>query len=138
MSIDLELMAQELRRDEDVRRTIYTCSAGAPTVGVGHNLNNPLSDRAIEVILQDDIAQTLADCERLDYFHALSPVRKRVIMNMMFNLGATRLSGFVKMVAAIKQEDWLEAAIQMTDSKWFNQTGNRAVRLCEMMHSDSV
>jgi len=54
---------------------------------------------------------------------------------MMFNLGRTRLSKFVKMREAIMDGNWIEAGIQMEDSKWAKQVPNRAERLCERMRN---
>ena len=52
---------------------------------------------------------------------------------MMFNLGKTRLSKFVKMRDAIEDHDYNRAAKEMLDSKWADQVGNRAVELAELM-----
>jgi len=54
---------------------------------------------------------------------------------MMFNLGRTRLSKFSKMHAAVMDANWIEAGIQMEDSKWAKQVPNRAERLCERMRN---
>ena len=134
--IDIELLAEELKRDEGWRDKPYQCSAGKLTIGYGHNLEDqPIPKYIGEKLLHHDIGVALADCEQLDWFHPLNGVRKRVIINMMFNLGMTRLLGFKKMIAAIKVNNYQEAANQMQDSRWFNQVGNRAVRLVEMMRN---
>ena len=52
---------------------------------------------------------------------------------MMFNMGRPRLSKFKKMNEAITNEDWIEASVQMEDSRWYNQVTNRAKRLVERM-----
>jgi lysozyme len=52
---------------------------------------------------------------------------------MMFNMGRPRLSKFKKMNQAIADNDWIEASIQMEDSRWFNQVPNRAKRLVDRM-----
>ena len=44
-----------------------------------------------------------------------------------------RLSKFLKLKAAVDDEDWMEASVQMMDSKWAKQVPNRAKRLCERM-----
>ena len=48
---------------------------------------------------------------------------------MMFNMGRPRLSGFKKFNAAIEEGNWLEAAKEGRDSRWYNQVTNRAERL---------
>jgi hypothetical protein len=48
---------------------------------------------------------------------------------MMFNLGRTRLSKFVKMKAALMKRDWRRAAEEGRNSLWYRQVTNRAERL---------
>jgi len=132
--IDIELLAKELKRDEGFREQVYTCSAGKQTIGFGHNLEDGTFPEIIaEKLLHFDMGQTIRDCERLVWFYDLNGVRKRVIINMAFNLGITRLSGFKKMIQAIEAGDWNGAADEMENSKWFGQVGDRAVRLCRLM-----
>ena len=134
MAIDVELLATELKRDEGLRLTVYKCSAGKQTIAYGHNLENtPISMHAAEVILVDDIAATIRRCESFPWFGGLSDVRKRVIINMCFNIGFTGVSRFKNMIAAIIDEDWRTASIEMMDSNWYTQVGARAERLCKMM-----
>jgi len=60
------------------------------------------------------------------------------LCNMMFNMGRPRLSKFVKFRAAIDEEDWLECATQMEDSRWHKQVTNRANRLIKRMENLGV
>ena len=52
---------------------------------------------------------------------------------MCFNLGAPRLSKFHKFIAAINNSEWIEAAVEMMDSRWANQVGARAERLKQIV-----
>ena len=56
-----------------------------------------------------------------------------VLVNMCFNLGAPRLSKFKKFIAAINDEQWIEAAVEMMDSRWARQVGPRAERLKQIV-----
>ena len=133
-----ELVA-ELKRDEGLRLTVYKCTAGKQTVGYGHNLENtPISTHAAEVILADDIERTIIRCNSFPWFGGLSPVRKRVIINMVFNIGFHGVSKFKNMIKAIIAEDWRTASVEMMDSRWYEQVGERAVRLCKMMDRDQA
>jgi lysozyme len=51
----------------------------------------------------------------------------------MFNLGYPRYSKFKKKIQAVKDGNWLEAAVQMKDSRWYKQVTNRADRLINRM-----
>ena len=56
---------------------------------------------------------------------------QQVIVNMCFNMGAPRLSQFKKFIRAIHDEEWATASLEMLDSKWANQVGERANRLSD-------
>ena len=59
----------------------------------------------------------------------------RVLVNMAFNLGRTRFGRFKKMIQAVKANDFVEAANQMVDSRWYNQVGNRSIELENWMRN---
>ena len=54
---------------------------------------------------------------------------QRVMANMCFNLGITRLLKFKKFLAAMEENKWDKAAVEMLDSRWAIQVGPRAIRL---------
>ena len=134
--IDIPQLKEELKRDEGFRDCVYTCSAGKLTIGYGHNVeDNPIPEAFADQLLGYDIAGALADCERFDWFFDLDDVRKRVIINMVFNIGAGGVSRFRRMIEAIEQKNWAKASEEMQDSMWYRQVGARAERLCEMMEN---
>ena len=63
------------------------------------------------------------------WWRNLNDNRQRVIANMCFNLGHPRLSKFKKFIQAMQVSNWERAAVEMMDSKWSGQVGDRAVRL---------
>ena len=135
--IDIAKLTEQLKVDEGFRDKVYTCSAGKLTIGYGWNLeDNPISERMAEAKLGEDIGQALAKCEQWAWFFPLSDVRKRVIVNMVFNIGAGGVARFRRMISAIENGDFKEAALEMQDSRWFDQVGSRAERLCHMMEFD--
>lgn len=131
----IDILEAQLTVDEDKRNTLYFDSENIPTIGIGHNLRDrPISERAIRVIFEDDTKQAVADARRLfPNFDRLTEARKAVVCNMSFNLGYHRLAGFHKMVQAVCDERFDDAADEMLDSKWANQVGDRAKRLAEVM-----
>jgi len=52
---------------------------------------------------------------------------------MAFQLGQRGLSKFKNMNSAIERKEWVEAAVEMMDSRWAGQTPNRATRLQQRM-----
>jgi len=65
----------------------------------------------------------------------MNPLRREVLINMRFNLGMSRLMGFVKMWQAIDDENWEAASKEMLDSLWAKQVGSRATELAEQMRT---
>ena len=68
-------------------------------------------------------------------FDDLNPNRQAVIIDMAFNLGFGGLREFVKMITAVQESRYDDAADEMLASKWAKQVGNRAKKLAGMMRS---
>ena len=143
--MDLEKLRKELENDEGKVHTIYKDHLGYLTFGIGHLIvkHDPeygkeigtyvLEHRVIKAFEQD-IETVLSDCNRLyEDFEDLPEEVQRVIANMMFNMGYTRLSKFKGMKRGVDARDWNDAADEMVDSRWYNQVTNRANRLVERM-----
>ena len=81
-----------------------------------------------------DLAEAEADADALIPKDAPTEVRE-IITNMAFNLGRTKLGGFKDMLKAIKNKDYETASLEMMDSKWSAQVGDRAVNLAERMRN---
>ena len=72
-----------------------------------------------------------------DYFDDFPGEVQEILVNMMFNMGRPRLSKFKKMNAALKKEDWKEAAVEGRDSRWHKQVTKRAERLMSRLEKVS-
>lgn len=134
-------LREEIAADEGCRMEIYLDHLGLPTMGIGHLLtqDDPEYNYAVGTVITEervrqlfalDIAVTIEDC-RIIYpdFEELPEEAQLVIANMCFQLGRPRLSKFRKMKAAIDERRWNDAADEMVDSRWHDQTPNRAKRL---------
>jgi lysozyme len=84
-------------------------------------------------MLKHDLENAEIDAKRFPVYEKLNQVRKDVLIEMVFNLGYSRLSGFKKMFAALERKDYDEAANQMLDSKWAIDVGERARTLAYFM-----
>lgn len=154
---DRRVMRAELVRDEGLRLKPYRCTAGKLTVGVGRNLDDVgistveadamgitaagCGSRGVTyeqamALLDSDIARVERDLDRrLPWWRGLDPVRQRVLVNMGFNLGITRLLGFRNTLRFVELGDYAHAASNMLQSLWARQVGARAVRLADMMET---
>lgn len=134
-TFNLLKLKAELERDEGRRSKPYEDTEGILTIGVGWNLEERgLPQEIIDRLFELSISEAERDAMALfPSFRELDQARQRVLVNMAFNLGRKRLSGFKKMIAAVGREDWAAAADEMLDSKWARQVGKRAERLADMM-----
>ena len=132
----IEQLRKMLIRHEDLRLKPYKDSVGKLTIGVGRNLDDKgITEAEAMLLLSNDIGDALSDAKKFAWFSDLNSPRQDVVVDMMFNLGLTRFSGFKKMIAAIEHGNFPEAADQMLDSKWARQVGLRASELSQMMRT---
>ena len=134
-----EAFISQLKRHEGVSKTVYQCSMNKLTIGFGRNLEDKgISDVEAEMLLKndlEDIRVMLHSKVKVYSSWRLSTVRRAVLENMAFNLGVTGLLKFKKMIAALEARDYDRAAIEMLDSNWAKQVGNRAIELSAQMRT---
>lgn len=140
--MNITKLQEELILDEGLRLRQYKCSAGYPTIGVGHKLSNTLHDgeawpqeidlRQAGHYLAEDIQDAIMTVQRIfPDWEKWSEARQHALINMAFNLGEGKLRGFKRMIAAIHEGDWLRAAVEAKDSLWYRQVGNRGTRIVQ-------
>jgi len=77
-------------------------------------------------LLRNDIKNTQDDLRSIfSNFDEFTDDIKLALTDMMFNLGKTRFLKFKKMIQAVKDKDFKEAARQAKDSKWCKQVKSR-------------
>jgi len=145
--MNLERLRLELEIDEGCIYEIYLDHLGYPTFGIGHLItkNDPeygwqvgtsIDTHRVHETFEQDIETVLSDCSKLySDFGDLPEEAQRIIANMMFNMGRTRLSKFKGMKRGVDAQDWNLAADEMVDSRWYDQVTNRADRLVERMRN---
>ena len=145
--MNIEKLREELEIDEGCKYEIYLDHLGYPTFGIGHLITDDDPEYGWEVgasidtvrvheAFESDIEGVLSDCSKLySDFDDLPEEAQRIIANMMFNMGLTRLSKFKGMKRGVDAQDWNSAADEMVDSRWYDQVTNRADRLVERMRN---
>jgi lysozyme len=134
--IDWLKLSDELKVDEGFRSRVYECTAGKQTIGYGHNLEDcDLPVPVAEALLKHDYMEVYTQLTDWQWFCELDDYRKRIIINMGFNMGVNGVLKFKMMINAIMDKDYNEAANQMENSNWYNQVGYRAVRLVAAMRN---
>jgi lysozyme len=140
--MNLDAMREQLKRHEGLRLKAYLCPTGHKTIGFGHNLEahgqTDIEECTIEQAeqwLEEDITRAVKTVKALispALFERCEDVRQRVLVNMAFALGG-RLGDFKKMLRAVYEGQWLVAALEIANSRFAKQTGQRAIELEGMM-----
>ena len=132
-------LIEMLRRHEGVRDKVYLCSAGYETIGVGRNISEDglgLSEDEIDYLLNNDIKRVREELtEEYYWFAGLNDARQDAMIDLSFNLGQTRLRGFVKALEAMSREEFENAADEFMDSRWAEQVKGRAPEVTEMIRT---
>jgi lysozyme len=127
---------------------------GKLTIGIGRNLDgNPLSGPEIAFIghncreqaitkeqalylLNNDVNGVCRDLDNnLPWWRSLDEVRGRVLADMCFNMGVTKLLVFKNTLSFVRTGNYGSAADNMKKSLWYSQVGDRGKRLTRMMRT---
>ena len=135
----MQKLLEMLKRHEGVESHVYRCSAGFETIGAGRNISKSglgLSDDEVDYLLENDIVRVIKELSsEYPWFKDLDDVRKDAMIDISYNLGATRLRGFKKALAAMEVADHKTAAEEFLDSKWRRDVKGRAHELASMIET---
>jgi lysozyme len=149
---------EQLALHESIEPKVYTDTKGKRTIGIGFNLDEPsnrkkaeslglnvedmlsgkktLSDKEIKLLYNESIKQAANDANAyLPQAGRQPPVVQKILIDMAFNLGLTKLNKFENLKEALLEGDYNKAADEMIDSEWYHQVGNRSKTLVDMMRS---
>jgi lysozyme len=109
---------------------------GNLTIGIGRNLSsNGLTKREVTSLLRNDIQTARKKARRYKWFDALNEVRQGVVLSLIFNMGS--IDSFKRMRAAISVKDYELASIELLDSRYAEQVGDRAIVLAGYLRTGS-
>ena len=139
--INHDKLYEEIKADEGEVLEVYKDHLGYDTIGIGHLVTakdeefgkptgTPITAKRSRELFDTDVQCAIEDCERLfGQWHNWPEEVHLILVNMAFNLGATRLAKFKNMHNMLSQGKWKEAAEEGRDSLWYRQFTNRAERL---------
>lgn len=147
--MNVKKLRDQLKIDEGVKYEIYNDHLGYPTFGIGHLITEkdieyglPIGTKVdewrVNEVFDADVKLYINETKKV--FPDLDDKPDNiqlVLVNMCFNLGAPRLSKFKKFIAAIDDQQWSEAAVEMMDSRWAKQVGLRAERLRDIVLAEA-
>lgn len=147
-----------IKDHEGYRPHVYKDSLGIPTIGIGFNLTRPdarkiatqagadydaimqgiddLTDQQIKEIFKITLSIAYNDAKKwIPSFDGLPKNVKLAILDLSFNMGFTRLSGFTKTRTLILKGKYDLAAAELLKSKWATQVGRRAKSVSSLLSS---
>jgi lysozyme len=134
-----------IANEEGFSPTPYMCSEGYPTVGYGQRIGprgamlEMYQFTMPEPVAREWLAQNVrAIADQLasrSFYCQCNGARAIVLLSMAYQMGVSGLLKFRKMLAAIEDNDWEEAARQALDSRWAKQTPARAKRHAEILRT---
>lgn len=118
---------------EGLKRFPYIDTVGKVTIGIGYNLSDRgLPDSWIYEQYEQDVSYFYNQLSEFPWFNNLNEDRQVVLIDMCF-MGWKKFLEFDKMIEAIANQDFKQAAVEMLDSKWAIETKNRATTLAHAM-----
>jgi lysozyme len=134
--VDAASFRKQISKHEGRKSRLYKDTKGIWTIGVGRNMTRPLSEAAIDFLLDEDIEDHHRELHQaLPWVKTLDPTRQAVLLDMAFNLGVPGLLNFKRTLASIERGDYALASNQMLESLWASQVGQRAHTLAQMMRT---
>lgn len=147
-----------IKKHEGYRPYVYKDTLGIPTVAIGLNLTRPdakkiitqvsanfenvlagkegLTDNQIREIFKITLKIAYSDAKLwIPEFDSLPKNIKLAVLDMSFNMGYPRLSKFVKTKKFIIDKDYNKAALEIQNSKWATQVGDRVNSLVKLFSS---
>ena len=136
-----EEVKEEIKLCEGYVNKIYKCSENFDTIFYGHKVTPEDNyEHGVEYpkemgeeVFEKDFQRTLDAAERLIGSRPINHVAKEVIINMVYQIGEGGVSKFKNMWACLGDGDYVNAANEMLDSRWYLQTPQRAQSLSDMM-----
>lgn len=147
---DLSKWSERLIQHEGLSLMPYRCTEGKLTIGVGRNLeDNPptyeelralgdymhgITENAAKMLLRNDITRTYAALKHLvKGFEDLDDERQYALLDMCFQLGVAGFKKFKRLRKAVANQDFNKAAEECLNSKYAEQTPQRARRIAHLL-----
>ena len=115
--------------------------SAAPTIFYGHlcTASDPwqpgitYTQVQAETVFEEDYAIAKEDAKKFIGNVDVPNEVASVVVEVAFNIGASRLAGFKLFRAAIQNQDFVEASYQLEDSKLYRQLESRYKPLVELI-----
>ena len=139
MPKELQDIVESIKKHEGFRSKVYKCTEGYDTIGYGFAIKDLIIEEDIATLILMRKVKTLL--ERIiiafHWFKDIDDKAKRVVVEMVYNLGVRGFSKFKKTIYYLETEQYKEASVEMLDSLWARQVKGRAKELSNQIASIS-
>lgn len=135
--------AQVIMVHEGFSSKPYKCSKGYWTQGYGRRIDSPnrkaVGEKQAYAWLLIDVQNAVNQLDaELPWWRDMSPVRKQVMINMVYNLGSSGIYKFKNFLAASEKGQYKKAAREILytgakKTKYWKEVGTRAEQLSQAM-----
>jgi len=141
---------------EGRRNVVYTDTTENPTIGIGFNLNRSdarnklssvkanydkvragterLNNKQIYTLFEEDYDDAVIVAKRfVRNFEVLPENAQMVLIDLAFNLGPSKLFEFQKFRKALESRNYIQAAEELKNSRWYKQVKRRGIENVKMI-----
>ncbi len=122
---------------EGEKPLLYKDTENHTTGAIGHNFDQPMPKKLMELILDFDVGIAVEELDRaFSGWRNHSEARQTVLGELCFAMGAPVLAQFTRFWFAMQQKDYTTASQELLSSKWATQVGQRAETLAKRLRED--
>lgn len=122
--------------DDSTGKRVTCQPTGNLSIAVGVNLETGLDDEEIDWLSQHRLAKVAAQLAGYSWYAALDEARQSVCLDIAFNAGLHGLLHYVKMIAALTQQNWTSAANECGTSN--PKLKDRYDKLAQILRTGSI
>ena len=132
-----------IKANEGCKLSAYRDSRGYWTIGYGFKLpsNFPrkITQKTADMLLAREAVKALAGAKKLvPNFDSQPKNIKLVLVDLSYNLGVSGLSKFVKMLDACNDKEYGLMAVELQNSLWYDQVGDRGPRNVKIVRNCGI
>ena len=132
-----ESLKERIKEHEGYCEQTYPDTLGYETGGYGHKMlpgeTIPTDKSGWEIIFENDFQRAVNGAENILSGYDIAEEAREVIIEMVFQMGEAGVSKFKNALAHLKEQRYNACASEMLNSRWANQTPNRAESLAAIM-----
>jgi len=135
--MNLEDLKNEIKKEEGYRLEVYIDTEGFPTGGYGHKIIDgeeiPTTKEGWEELFEKDFSSACEGGMNICGDWDIKDEAKAIIIHMVYQMGEAGVRKFKRALSHLFNKEYSLCAAEMLNSRWANQTPNRAKRLSDHM-----